>query len=159
MSNAQLITQAIGVLLIIIMFFGLINAIYEFYYLGKQEPLTKEQNQARKTLKLILFIPVFFLFVTIFIGLLYLLKFVTDYDITQLIYSTFTTMRDNQTDILRQQQEIQALLLVLHQSQEAPKKNIMTRAKSLLDRAKAAVGGVIDMAKAKKAEPEPLDYF
>lgn len=104
MSTSQIITQAIGILLIVIMFFGLVNAIYEFYYLGKKSPLTADEMQARKTLKLILFIPVFLLFVTIFIGLLYLLKFLSEYDIMDVIFVRYNEMweRIRRVEVLSQ---------------------------------------------------------
>lgn len=85
MSLPQIITESIVILIILIMFFGLINLIYEFYYLGKKTSLNPKEIRLRNIFKLLVLIPAFLLFVSIFIALIFLYKFIHDYDITNLI--------------------------------------------------------------------------
>ena len=77
-------------LMIIIIFFGLANAVFEMYYLGST--LTPKQQRSQKILKLLLYIPIFLLVLVLFVGLILLMRFLINNDIVEMIEEYRETM-------------------------------------------------------------------
>ena len=94
MSTSQIIAEAIIILLILIMFFGLLNMLYELYFLSKKSSLTANEKRTRNILKLLVLIPALLLFITIFIGLIVLYTFIHQYDLMDVLQLKYIEIND-----------------------------------------------------------------